>query len=316
MNDLTILSGSSNEPLSRRIVDELRIDLGHVLLNRFSDGEVNVEIVDNVRGRDVFIVQSTCAPTNDNLMELLIMADAVRRGSAHRITAVLPYFGYARQDKRVRSARVPISAKVVADMMGVVGIDRILTVDLHADQIQGFFNVPVDNVYASPILVEDVQGQNFPDPMVVSPDVGGVVRARAIAKQINDLDLAIIDKRRPRANEAQVMNVIGEVDGRTAILVDDIVDTAGTLCAAAQALKDGGATRVVAYITHPVLSGQAVDRIVESQIDDMVVTDTIPLSDAARQCGKIRQLSLARLLAEAIRRVSNEESISAMFNQR
>ena len=307
-----IFSGSSVCELSRRIVRELRIEQGTALVDRFSDGEVNVEVRENVRGKDVFIVQSTCAPTNDNIMELLIMADAIRRASAQRITAVIPYFGYARQDRRVRSARVPISAKVVADALTGVGIDRIMTVDLHADQIQGFFNVPVDNVYGSPVLVDHAIKQNYENPVVVSPDVGGVVRARALAKQINDVDLAIIDKRRDRANESEVMNIIGDV-GRTAVLVDDMVDTAGTLCNAARALKSQGACGVVAYITHAVLSGDAVKRIEASDIDEMVVTDTIPLFEEAARCGKIRQLSLDRVLAEAIRRVSNEESVSAMF---
>jgi ribose-phosphate pyrophosphokinase len=289
------------------------MQLGAADVGRFSDGEVNVEIHENVRGQDVFILQSTCAPTNDNVMELMIMSDAVRRASAQRVTAVIPYFGYARQDRRVRSARVPITAKVVADMLGSVGIDRILTVDLHADQIQGFFNMPVDNVYGSPILVDHMVSQNYQNPIVVSPDVGGVVRARAIAKQANDLDLAIIDKRRPQANESKVMNVIGEVGGKTCVLVDDIVDTAGTLCTAAKALKDEGAIKVVSYITHAVFSGNAIEKIIDSELDEMIVSDTIPLSEAAQSCNKIKSLSLDRLLAEAIRRVSNEESISAMF---
>ena len=274
---------------------------------------MNIEVHENVRGKDVFIVQSTCAPTNDNLMELLILADAIKRASATRITAVIPYFGYARQDRRPRSARVPISAKMVADILGTVGINRILTVDLHADQIQGFFNVPVDNVYGSPVLIDDAIAQNYHRPVVVSPDAGGVVRARAYAKQINDTDLAIIDKRRARANESEVMNIIGDVRGRTAILVDDIVDTAGTLSNAATALKEKGAEKVVAYCTHAVLSGPAIDRIGNSNIDEVIVTDTIPLFVEAVKCGKIRQLSLDRVLAEAIRRVSNEESLSAMF---
>ncbi len=308
-----IFSGSSNRPLAERVVRELRINLGRADVGRFSDGEVNVEIRENVRGCDAFILQSTCAPTNDNVMELVIMADAICRASAHRVTAVIPYYGYARQDRRPRSARVPISAKVVADMLGSVGIDRILTVDLHADQIQGFFDMPVDNVYGSPVLVDHIATRNYENPIVVSPDVGGVVRARAVAKQIADLDLAIIDKRRPQANDARVMNVIGDVRGKTCILVDDIVDTAGTLCAAAGALKEQGAIRVVAYITHPVLSGPAVDRINVSEIDEMVVTDTIPLSEDAARCERIHQLSLDRLLAESIRRVSYEESLSAMF---
>ena len=308
-----IFSGSSNRALAERVVGELRIDLGRAHIGRFSDGEVNVEIRENVRGCDAFVLQSTCAPTNDNLMELVIMADAVRRASAHRVTAVIPYYGYARQDRRARSARVPISAKVVADMLGSVGIDRILTVDLHADQIQGFFDMPVDNVYGSPVLVDHIATRDYENPIVVSPDVGGVVRARAIAKQINDLDLAIIDKRRPQANDTRVMNVIGDVRGKTCILVDDIVDTAGTLCTAAEALKEQGAISVVAYITHPVLSGPAVERITASEIDEMVVTDTIPLSEAAARCETIQQLSLDRLLAESIRRVSYDESLSAMF---
>ncbi len=313
MANLRIFAGSSNKLLAERIVGEMRKDLGMATVGRFSDGEVSVEIEENVRGEDVFLLQSTCAPTNDNLMELMLMADAMRRSSASRITAVIPYFGYARQDRRPRSARVAISAKVVADMLDAVGIDRLLTVDLHADQIQGFFNIPVDNVYASPVLVDHMLARRYPEPVIVSPDIGGVVRARAIAKQASDLDLAIIDKRRPRANETQVMHVIGDVEGRTCVMVDDIVDTAGTLCTAAQALKEHGAAKVVAYITHPVLSGPAVERIAESELDEMVVTDTIPLRPETERCGKITQLSLDRLLAEAIRRVSNEESISAMF---
>ena len=308
-----IFSGSSNPALAERVVSELRIDLGRAKVSRFSDGEVNVEVHENVRGCDAFILQSTCAPTNDNLMELVIMADAIRRASAHRITAVVPYYGYARQDRRPRSARVPISAKVVANMLDGVGINRLLTVDLHADQIQGYFEMPVDNVYGSPVLVDHIAAQGYENPIVVSPDVGGVVRARAIAKQLKDLDLAIIDKRRPQANESRVMNVIGDVAGRTCILVDDIVDTAGTLCTAAAALKEEGAISVVTYITHPVLSGPAVERIANSAIDEMVVTDTIPLCEDAAACPKIHQLSLDRLLAEAIRRVSHEESLSAMF---
>lgn len=313
MVNLLIFAGNSNPELANRVVRELRIELGDARVDRFSDGEVNVEINANVRGADVYLLQSTCAPTNDNLMELIIMVDAIRRASAARVTAVIPYFGYARQDRRPRSRRVPISAKVVADMISASGVDRVMTVDLHADQIQGFFNIPVENVYASPVLVDHALAQHYERSVVVSPDVGGVVRARAIAKQLNDIDLAIIDKRRPQANESEVMNVIGDVEGRTCIIIDDMVDTAGTLCAAADALKGRGAIQVVAYITHPVLSGEAVARISASQIDRMVVTDTIPLCDAARQCSKIEQLSLDRLLGEAIRRVSNEESISAMF---
>ncbi len=308
-----IFSGSSNPVLAQKVAVELRMQLGAADVGRFSDGEMNVEIHENVRGQDVFILQSTCAPTNDNIMELMIMSDAIRRASAQRVTAVIPYFGYARQDRRARSARVPITAKVVADMLGSVGIDRMLTVDLHSDQIQGFFNMPVDNVYGSPILIDHMLSQKYQNPIVVSPDVGGVVRARAVAKQSNDLDLAIIDKRRPHANETKVMNVIGDVAGKTCVLVDDIVDTAGTLCTAAKALKDEGAIKVVSYITHAVFSGNAIEKITDSELDEMVVSDTIPLSEAARTCRKIEQLSLDRVLAEAIRRVSNEESISAMF---
>lgn len=310
---MMLFAGGSNPELARRVAKQLRVSLGRADVGRFSDGEVTVEIHENVRGHDVFLLQSTCAPTNDNVMELLIMADAIKRASATRITAVIPYYGYARQDRRPRSARVSISAKVVADMISTVGIDRILTVDLHADQIQGFFKIAVDNVYGSPVLVDHIIAKGYKNPIVVSPDVGGVVRARAIAKQINDLDLAIIDKRRPRANETKVMNVIGDVSNKSCILFDDIVDTAGTLCTAAQALKDEGAIKVVAYVTHPVLSGPAIERITQSQLDELVVTDTIPLSEHARTCGKITQLSLDSLLAESIRRVSNEESISAMF---
>ncbi len=313
MSNLMVFSGTSNVPLAQKVAKELRIELGGADVARFSDGEVNVQIHENVRGADVFLVQSTCAPTNDNLMELMIMADAISRASAQRVTAVMPYYGYARQDRRPRSARVPISAKVVADMLDSVGIDRMLTVDLHADQIQGFFNMPVDNVYGSPVLVDHMLEKDYQNPIIVSPDVGGVVRARAIAKQANDLDLAIIDKRRPKANESKVMNVIGDVSGKTCILVDDMVDTAGTLCTAAGALKEEGAIGVVSYITHPVFSGQAIEKITDSELDEIVVTDTIPLSVEAESCRKVSQLSLDRVLAEAIRRVSNEESISAMF---
>ena len=312
-NNLILFAGNSHPELSRRIAHELRVDLGDASVGRFSDGEVRVEIRDNVRGSDVFLLQSTSAPTNDNVMELIVMADAIRRASATRITAVVPYFGYARQDRRPRSERVPISAKVVADMLAVAGVNRVLTVDLHSEQIQGFFNMPVDNVFASPLMVDHALAQHYPSPMVVSPDVGGAGRARAIAKMINDTEFAIIDKRRPRPNESEVLNVIGDVEGRTAILVDDIVDTAGSLCQAAQALKNRGASKVVAYVTHAVLSGNAVERIESSQFDRLYVTDTIPLSSAAKQCDKIQPLSLDRILAEAIRRVSNEESISAMF---
>ncbi len=313
MANLMLFSGGSNEVLAKRVADKLHLSLGSMDVGRFSDGEVTVEVHENVRGKDVFLMQSTCAPTSDNIMELLIMADAMHRASAQRVTAVVPYYGYARQDRRPRSARVAISAKVVADMISTVGIDRILTVDLHADQIQGFFNIPVDNIYGSPVLVDHILAQRYENPIVVSPDVGGVVRARAIAKQIDDLELAIIDKRRPQANVTEVMNVIGDIKGKTCIMVDDIVDTAGTLSTAAEALKQEGAAAVVCYITHAVFSGPAIERIAASKIDRMVVTDTIPLSDAASACEKIHQLSLDRLLAESIRRVSNEESISAMF---
>ena len=312
MSKMMVFTGNANPALAERVAERLDLDLGQATVSRFSDGEVSVEIHENVRGKDVFIVQSTCAPTNDNLMELMVFIDAIRRASATRITAVIPYFGYARQDRRPRSARVPISAKVVASMLTNVGVDRVLTVDLHADQIQGFFDIPVDNVYGSPVLLDDINDQNYDDVVVVSPDIGGVVRARAVAKQL-DTDLAIIDKRRERANESQVMNLIGDVEGRTCILVDDMCDTAGTLCKAAAALKEKGAKRVVSYITHPVFSGPAIDNIANSELDEMVVTDSIPLSEAAKSCKKIRQLSLAPMLAEAVRRVCNEESISAMF---
>ncbi len=315
MSKLVIFSGNANPELASSMAEQINIPLGDADVGVFSDGEVAVDIQENVRGKDVFIVQSTCQPTNNNLMELLVMADALRRSSAGRITAVIPYFGYARQDRRVRSARVPITAKVVADMITAVGIDRVVTVDLHADQIQGFFDIPVDNVYGTPLFVADIERQKHDDLMVVSPDVGGVVRARALAKQLNDADLAIIDKRRPKANESQVMHIIGEVEGRTCVLVDDIVDTAGTLCKAAQALKDHGAAKVIAYCTHPVLSGPAIDNISNSAMDQLVVTDTIPLSEQGRQCDKIRVLRLAPMLAETIRRVNNEESLSAMFDR-
>ncbi len=311
---MMVFSGNANPDLARGVANRLYLGLGDARVSKFSDGEVTVELNENVRGKDVFVLQSTCQPTNDNLMELLLIIDALRRASAARITAVVPYFGYARQDRRVRSSRVPISAKVVADMMVAVGVDRVLTVDLHAEQIQGFFTCPVDNVYASPILNSDIANAGYDNLIVVSPDIGGVVRARAIAKQLNDAELAIIDKRRPKANEAQVMNLIGEVDGRTCILVDDMVDTAGTLCAAASALKARGAVKVVAYCTHAVLSGKAIDNISGSELDELVVTDTIPLSPEARATGRIRQLTIADLLAESIRRVSNEESISALFD--
>lgn len=313
MSKLMVFAGNAHPELARKVAECLDNRLGHATVGQFSDGEIAVEINENVRGKDVFILQSTCVPTNDNLMELILMVDALRRASATRITAVMPYFGYARQDRRVRSARVPISAKVVADMMVKAGVDRVMTMDLHADQIQGFFDVPVDNVYGSPILLDDIERQNYDDVVIVSPDIGGVVRARAVAKQLN-VELAIIDKRRPRANQAQVMHIIGDIQDRTCILVDDMVDTAGTLCKAAEALKVRGAKRVLAYATHPILSGPAIDNISSSQLDELVVTDTIPLSEAARRSGKIRQLSVAGLIGEAIRRVSNEESVSAMFH--
>ena len=312
-SQITVFTGNANPQLAKDIVRHLRLNLGEAHVSSFSDGEVQVEITENVRGKDVFILQSTCAPTNDHLMELLVMIDAVRRSSAQRITAVVPYFGYARQDRRPRSSRVPITAKVVAQMIGNVKADRVLTVDLHADQIQGFFDIPVDNVYASPILLGDVWKQKYPDIVVVSPDVGGVVRARALAKRLDDADLVIIDKRRPQPNEARVMNIIGEVAGRTCILIDDLVDTAGTLCLAALALKEQGAARVVAYCTHPVLSGAAVDNITASELDELVVTDTIPLRESAQACDKIRQLSIATMLAETMRRISNEESVSSLY---
>ena len=313
MSDFMIFTGNANTALANSIVKKLGIKLGDATVSQFSDGEIAIEINENVRGRDVFVVQPTCAPTHKNLMELIILVDALRRASAGRITAIIPYFGYARQDRRVRSARVPITAKIVADMMVNVGIDRVLTVDLHAEQIQGFFDVPVDNIYGAPILLDDINRQKYDNLVVVSPDIGGVVRARAVAKQLN-IDLAIIDKRRPKANVAEVMNLIGEVKDRTCILVDDMVDTAGTLCNAATALKKEGATKVVAYATHAVLSGKALDNINGSSLDELVVTDSIPLTDAAQQCSRIRQLSLSNTLAEAIRRLNNEESLSAMFD--
>jgi len=310
---MMVFTGNANPQLAMDIVNHLAMPLGKAIVGRFSDGEVMVEIMENVRGRDVFVVQPTCAPTNENLMELLVMIDALRRSSARRITAVLPYFGYARQDRRPRSARVPITAKVVAKMIGSVGADRVLTIDLHADQIQGFFDVPVDNVYSSPILLGDIWRQKYPNLMVVSPDVGGVVRARALAKRLDDADLAIIDKRRPRPNEAQIMHIIGDVEGRSCVLIDDLVDTAGTLCQGANALKEFGAVRVSAYVTHPVLSGAAIDNIEASQLDELVVTDTIPLSPRAQECSRIRQLSVAELMAETLRRITNEESVSSLF---
>lgn len=313
MANLMLFSGNSNPGLASEIARSLGIKVGNAVVAQFSDGEINIEINDNVRGRDVFIIQSTCAPTNKNLMELVLMSDALRRASAGRITAVVPYFGYARQDRRVRSVRVPISAKVVADMLNNVGIDRVVTVDLHSEQIQGFFDCAVENVYGAPVLLNDIEKQKYQDLIVVSPDIGGVVRARAVAKQLNT-DLAIIDKRRPEANQAQVMNIIGDVVDRTCLLVDDIVDTAGTLCKAADALKARGAKQVVAYCTHPVLSGNALENLCNSQLDTLVVANSIPLSEEAKASGKIRSLSLGSMLAETIRRVSNEESISAMFD--
>ena len=307
-----LFTGNANPSLAGNVAGQLGEKIGQAEVKKFSDGEVSVEIQENVRGKDVFVIQSTCAPTNDNFVELLVLVDALRRASAQRITAVVPYFGYARQDRRVRSARVPITAKVVADCMVRVGVDRVLTVDLHAEQIQGFFDCPVDNVYGSPVLIGDIEKQRYPDLVIVSPDIGGVVRARAVAKQL-DTDLAIIDKRRPQANVAEVMNLIGDVDGKTCVLVDDIVDTAGTLCTAAAALKTEGAAKVISYCTHPVLSGPAIERLSNSELDELVVTDTIPLSAEAKACTKIKTLSMSRILAESIRRVSNEESISAMF---
>ncbi len=313
-DSLMIFTGNANPKLAEAVAQHLNIKLGNATVGRFSDGEVTVELLENVRGKDVFVLQSTCAPTNDNLMEVMVMVDALKRASAGRITAAMPYFGYARQDRRPRSARVAITAKVVADMLTGAGVDRLLTMDLHSDQIQGFFDIPVDNIYATPILLADVWRQNYPDLMVVSPDVGGVVRARALAKQL-DADLAIIDKRRPRANVSKVMNIIGEVSGRTCLIMDDLVDTANTLCEAAKALKEKGATRVLAYCTHPVLSGSAIERIENSAIDELVVTDTIPLSEAAQKCSRIRQLSTAELMAETIRRINNEESVSSLFTE-
>jgi ribose-phosphate pyrophosphokinase len=310
---MALFSGNANPTLAHDIARHLMVPVGRAAVGRFSDGEVNVEIMENVRGRDVFIVQPTCPPANDHLMELLVMADACRRASAARVTAVVPYFGYARQDRRPRATRSAITAKLVADLISTAGVNRLLTVDLHSEQIQGFFNMPVDNVYGSPVLLGDVWRQRYPNLIVVSPDVGGVVRARALAKQLDDAELAIIDKRRPRANESKVMNIIGDTEGRSCVLIDDMVDTAGTLCLAAQALKDEGAVKVVAYITHAVLSGTAVERISKSALDELVVTDTIPLSEAAKKCGRIRQLSVAALLAETIRRIRDEESVSSLY---
>ena len=311
---LMLFTGNANPELAAAVAKGLGISLGKANVTKFSDGEISVEINENVRGKDVFVLQSTCEPTNDNLMEVMLMIDALKRASAGRISAAIPYFGYARQDRRVRSSRVAISAKVVANMLQVVGVDRILTMDLHADQIQGFFDIPVDNIYASPVLLSDVWKQNFENLIVVSPDVGGVVRARALAKRL-DVDLAIIDKRRPRANVAEVMNLIGDVTDRTCVIMDDMVDTANTLCKAANALKVHGAKKVVAYCTHPVLSGSAVQRVIESELDELVVTDTIPLKEEAAASSKIRQLSVADLLAETIRRILRSDSVSSLFNE-
>jgi len=315
VENIKIFAGNSNPLLAERVANELDLKLGNIEVGTFSDGEIRVEINENVRGRDIFIIQSTCNPTNNNLMELLIMADAFKRSSATSITAVIPYFGYARQDRRVRSARVPITAKMIADMMKSVGIVRIITADLHADQIQGFFDIPVDNIYASPLMLEnDSQYKDHPNLTIVSPDVGGVVRARAIAKRLNDTELTIIDKRRQQVNQAEVMNVIGEVNGKHCIIVDDIVDTAGTLCAAAKALINSGAKSVAAYCTHPVLSGQAIENIENSQLEEIIVSDTIPLTAQAHKCAKIRQVSLSPLISETISRIKQNRSVSSMFS--
>ena len=313
MPDIKLFAGNAIPELAKKIADRLYLKLGNATVGRFSDGEISVQINENVRGADVFILQSTCSPTNDNLMELLVMVDALRRASAGRITAVIPYFGYARQDRRVRSSRVPITAKVVADFLSSVGVDRVLTVDLHAEQIQGFFDVPVDNVFGTPVLLDDIQSRDFHEPIVVSPDIGGVVRARALAKLLDDTDLAIIDKRRPQANVAQVMHIIGDVEGRDCIIVDDMIDTGGTLCKAAEALKDHGARKIYAYATHAVFSGSAVTNVANSVIDEFIVTDSVPLTPEMKATGKVKVLSLDSMMAEALRRVSNEESISAMF---
>jgi len=310
---LSLFAGNANPVLAADIARSLQTPLGRAYVGRFSDGEVNIELMENVRGRDVFILQSTCPPANDSLMELLVMVDACRRASAARITAVVPYFGYSRQDRRPRATRSAITAKLVANMVSSAGVNRLLTIDLHSDQIMGFFDIPVDNVYASPVLLGEAWKQAYRNVTIVSPDVGGVARARAFAKRLDDTELAIIDKRRPRPNESKVMNIIGEVEGKTCVMVDDMVDTAGTLCQAAQALKEEGAVKVVAYITHPVLSGGAVEKISKSALDELVVTDTIPLSAAAKACGRIRQLSVAELLAETIRRIRDEESVSSLY---
>ena len=310
---MAVFTGNAHRQLAHDIARYLMIPLAKAQVGRFSDGEINVEILENIRGRETFIVQPTCPPSAENLMELLVMVDAAKRASASRITAVIPYYGFARQDRRPRSSRVPITAKLVAKLIGTAGVDRVLTVDLHADQIQGFFDIAVDNVYASPILLGDVWKHRYPDMVVVSPDVGGVVRARALAKRLDDADLVIIDKRRAKANQSEVMNIIGECEGKTCIMMDDMVDTAGTLCHAAGALKDHGARAVHAYITHPVLSGPAVSRITESELDTLVVTDTIPLRDDGQACDKIRQLSTAEILGETMRRISDEESVSSLY---
>lgn len=313
MTDLKLFTGNANIPLAKKVADNLQISLCKANVSRFSDSEIMVEILENVRGRDTFIIQPTCTPANENIMELIIMADALRRASAASITAVVPYFGYARQDRRVRSLRVPITAKIVADIMMAVGITRVITIDLHADQIQGFFYIPVDNIYGTPVMFEDMRKKQFTDMVVVSPDVGGVARARAVAKRLNDADLAIIDKRRPLHNRVEVMNIIGEVQGRDCVIVDDIVDTASTLVSAALALKNKGAKSVTAYCTHPVLSGAAIENIEQSHLDEVVVTDTVPLTQQATECSKIRQLSISQLLAETIKRVNNKGSVSSLF---
>ncbi len=313
-DSLMVFTGNAHPKLAEDVVRHLNISMGRATVGRFSDGEVNVEILENVRGKDVFVLQSTCAPTNDSLMEIMLMVDSLRRASAGRITAAIPYLGYSRQDRRVRSARVPITARVVADMLTVVGVNRVLTMDLHSDQIQGFFDIPVDNIYSTPILMGDIWKRNYDNLMVVSPDVGGVVRARAVAKRL-ECELAIIDKRRPKPNVAKVMNIIGDVKDRTCLIMDDMVDTANTLCEAANALKEHGARHVVAYCTHPVLSGSAVERVSNSALDELVVTDTIPLRDDAKACPRIRQLSVANLMAETIRRISDEDSVSSLFSE-
>jgi ribose-phosphate pyrophosphokinase len=313
-HNFNLFSGNSNPALAQRVAEQLKATLGEALVSRFSDEESRIEILENVRGQDVFVIQSTSTPANDHLMELLLMVDALRRASAHRITAVIPYFGYARQDKRIRSARVPITAKLVADLLEKVKVDRVIMVDLHAEQIQGFFAMPVNNIYGSKLFIEDIKHKQYHNPLIVSPDVGGVVRARAFANRLNHADLAIIDKRRPEPNKVEIMNIIGEVKGRVCIILDDLIDTGGTLCLAAKALKEKGAQKILAYCTHPVLSGNAVNMINQSALDELVVTDTIPLSKEAESSSRIRQLSIAPMLAEVIRRVAGEESISALFN--